>query len=152
MAYTTQEAREQILDDLRFAIEEITLASECLGLAYELVHGASADRLEEDLFMPVQSALGKAKRTQSGFAGRVGLTAPEPEAVEAGVSSQGPRLLVDRAAEACGEAARAIAELQDSMKPIEAGDAELRSGLAEVRDLVEAMPGRTREFVRVLGR
>jgi hypothetical protein len=152
VAYTTQEAREQILDDLGYAIEEITLASDCLGLAYELVHGGSADRLEEDLFRPVQSALGKAKRTQSGFATRVGMAVPALEAVEAGVSSQGARALVDRAGAASAEASRAIAELQDSMLPIEAGDAELRAGLAEVRDLVDGMSARTREFVRVLGR
>ena len=80
------------------------------------------------------------------------MAVPAPEALEPGVGSQGARALVDRASAASAAAARAIAELQDSMLPIEAGDAELRAGLAEVRELVEGMPARTREFVRVLGR
>jgi hypothetical protein len=38
------------------------------------------------------------------------------------------------------------------MRPVEVGDAELRAGLAEVRTLLDAMPERARELVRVLGR
>jgi hypothetical protein len=53
---------------------------------------------------------------------------------------------------ACAEASHTLAELQDSMMPIEAGDAELRSGIAEIRELVDGMPARAREFTRLLGR
>jgi hypothetical protein len=38
------------------------------------------------------------------------------------------------------------------MLPIEAGDAELRTGLAEVRDLLDDLPTRARAFLRTLGR
>jgi hypothetical protein len=38
------------------------------------------------------------------------------------------------------------------MAPVEVGDAELRAGLAEVRELLGEVPPRAREFVRTLGR
>jgi hypothetical protein len=38
------------------------------------------------------------------------------------------------------------------MLPIESGDAELRAGLAEVRALLEELPGTARQFLRILGR
>jgi hypothetical protein len=45
-----------------------------------------------------------------------------------------------------------IAELQDSMLPIESGDPELRQGLAEVRELLAELPLGARDFLRTLGR
>ena len=53
---------------------------------------------------------------------------------------------------AAGQADRGIAALQDSMLPVEAGDAPLRTGLSEVRELIEGLPARARELVRTLGR
>jgi hypothetical protein len=38
------------------------------------------------------------------------------------------------------------------MLPIESGDAELRAGLAEVRELLDELPGAARRFLRILGR
>jgi hypothetical protein len=38
------------------------------------------------------------------------------------------------------------------MLPIEVGDAELRAGLQEVRELLGEVRGRARELVRTLGR
>ena len=38
------------------------------------------------------------------------------------------------------------------MLPVESGDAELRSGLSEVRTLLAVLPGNAREFLRTLGR
>ncbi len=38
------------------------------------------------------------------------------------------------------------------MLPIESGDAELRAGLTEVRDLVAGLPERARALLRALGR
>ena len=55
-------------------------------------------------------------------------------------------------AEAAAGGDRRIAELQDSMLPIESGDGELRAGLAEVRELLKQVPGAAREFLRTLGR
>jgi hypothetical protein len=38
------------------------------------------------------------------------------------------------------------------MLPIEAGDAELRAGLAETRELVDGVPAPARAFLSTLGR
>jgi hypothetical protein len=45
-----------------------------------------------------------------------------------------------------------IAELQDSMRPVEVGDAELRAGLADVRARLADLPERGRQLLRTLGR
>ena len=73
MAYTTAEARQQLLDDLAHAVDEIGVALAALGGAYELLDEHTADRLEEELFRPVQVAYGRAQRTHAGFAERHGL-------------------------------------------------------------------------------
>jgi len=149
---TALEAREQILADLAIAIEQIAIAAACLGAAYELLDELTADRLEAELFRPVQKAFGRAKRTHSQFAVRVGLPGYDFEAPSAGLPSQGVKSFVERAVEAAGHGGGTIADLQDSMLPIEAGDPELRVGLAEVRELLDQVPGRAREFLRTLGR
>ena len=51
-----------------------------------------------------------------------------------------------------GVADRTLADLQDSMLPIEAGDEELRAGLKAVREPLGEVPLRAREFLRGLGR
>jgi hypothetical protein len=149
---TAVEARQQILADLAIAIDQIALATACLGQAYELLDDATADRLEAELFRPVQKAFGRAKRAHSQFATQVGLPAQSFESPSAGLPSQGVKRFVERAVAASAEADHTIAGLQDSMLPIEVGDPELRAGLAEVRELVEEMPGRARGFLRTLGR
>ena len=152
MAYTNAEARSRILEDLANVIDDISLASACLGEAYEHLNGGSADRLETDLFRPISTAMARARRTQTGFADRMGLTAPALEEQSAGAPSRDVKLYIDRAVSACSEAGRTLAELQDSMMPIEAGDADLRAGLAEIREMIDGLPGRAREFTRTMGR
>jgi hypothetical protein len=149
---TALEAREQILADLAIAIEQIAIAAACLGAAYELLDELTADRLEAELFRPVQKAFGRAKRTHSQFAARVALPGYDFEAPSAGLPSQGVKSFVERAVGAAGAGGGTVADLQDSMLPIEAGDPELRVGLAEVRELLDQVPGRAREFLRTLGR
>jgi len=149
---TALEAREQILADLAIAIEQIAIAAACLGAAYELLDELTADRLEAELFRPVQKAFGRAKRTHSQFAVRMGLPGYDFEAPSAGLPSQGVKSFVERAVGAAGAGGGTVADLQDSMLPIEAGDPELRVGLAEVRELLDQVPGRAREFLRTLGR
>jgi len=149
---TALEAREQILADLAIAIEQIAIAAACLGAAYELLDELTADRLEAELFRPVQKAFGRAKRTHSQFAARVALPGYDLEAPSAGLPSQGVKSFVERAVGAAGAGGGTVADLQDSMLPIEAGDPELRVGLAEVRELLDQVPGRAREFLRTLGR
>jgi len=38
------------------------------------------------------------------------------------------------------------------MLPIESGDAELRAGLSDVRELLDPVPAVARQFLRTLGR
>ncbi len=154
MAFTTLEAREQILDDLAAATGRIELASICLTEAYERLDVGTADRLEDELYRPLQRALGRAKRTHSGFAERVGLAGRErgPEPEPPSLRRESVRAIIERAVAAGAEAGRRIGELQDSMLPIEAGDAELRAGLAEVRELLVVLSDRAPRFLRTLGR
>jgi hypothetical protein len=152
MAYITAEARQQLLDDLAGAIEALGDALAALGAAYELLDDQTADRVEEQLFRPVQSAFGRAQRTHAGFAERYGLPVRAFGQGKAGPVSQGARALLDRAVEAVDDADLSLVELQDSMMPVEVGDPELRAGLAEVRGLVEDIRGRARNVLRTLGR
>jgi hypothetical protein len=152
VAITTVEARGQILDELAGATIQISFAVSCLGAAYEVLDEVTADRLESELFRPAQRALARAKRAGSGFAGRYGLIATSREAPSPGLPSQGVKVFVERAITASLEASRRIAELQDSMLPIEAGDPELRSALAETRELVDGLAGPARQFLSTLGR
>jgi hypothetical protein len=152
MAYITREARQRLLDDFAQAIEEIGAALAALGGAYELLDERMADRLEEELFRPIQVAYGRAQRTHAGFAERYGLQGRKFAPATPGVASQGVKSFLETAVEAVGEADAILAEIQDSMMPVEVGDPELRAGLAEVRELVGDLRGRARELVRTLGR
>jgi hypothetical protein len=152
MAYTTTEARQELLDVLARAANELGLASACLAEAYEQLDEDSGDRLEEDCFRPVQIAYGRAKRAHTEFADRHGLQPAVFEQQPTGLPSQGAAALIERAAEAVGAADRTVAGLQDSMLPIEAGDQELRAGLTSIREPLGSPPAKARQFLRGLGR
>ena len=152
MAYVTNEARQDLLDGIADAIDEIGEALAALGAAYEQLDEHTADRLEAELFRPIQVAYGRAQRTHAGFAERYGLPGRTFLPGTPGVASQGVKSFLETAVDAVADADIVLAELQDSMRPVEVGDAELRAGLAEVRELVGALRGRARELVRTLGR
>ena len=152
MAYSTVEARRHLLDDLAQAVDEAGAALGALGDAYELVDEASGDRLEAELFRPVQVVYARMQRTHAGFAERHGLPARAFEPPAAARPSAGARELLETALEALEEADHLLAEIQDSMMPVEVGDAELRAGLADARERVGPLPGRARDLLRVLGR
>ena len=101
---------------------------------------------------PLQRAYGRAQRTHAGFAERHGLPTRTFAPGAGGAPSRGVRGFVDDATAAVTEADARIAEMQDSLRPVEVGDAELRAGLSEVRRLIADVPARARAFVRVLGR
>jgi hypothetical protein len=152
MTYTTWEARQELLDTVAQAVNELGLASACLAEAYEQLDEQNGDRLEQECFRPVQMAYGRAKRTHSEFAGRHGFRAAAFKEQPAGLPSQGAAAFVARAVEAAGAADQTLAGLQDSMLPVEAGDEELRAGLKSVREPLGGLPGKAREFLRGLGR
>src|SRR5437588_2278978 len=152
MSYTNLEARQQMLDALAAATEQLARAVASLSAAYEQMDEQQADVLEARLFRPVQHAYGRAQRTHAGFADRHRMerrafTAPIPEAPSTGV-----RGYIEHAMDAVGAAEQELVKLQDSLMPIEFGDPELRAGLTEVRQLIAPLPLRARELVRVLGR
>jgi hypothetical protein len=152
MVQTTAEARRQLLDTLGEATEELAFALASLGAAYEQLDDIRADELEESLFRPVQLAYGRARRAYTGFAARHGLPGREFETPSAGLPSTGAKGFIDNAVGAVSRADGALATLQDSLLPVEVGDAELRAALAELRELVGGTAKRARELVRVIGR
>ena len=152
MAYTTADARQQLLDTLAEVIEEIGFGLASLGEAYEQLDEQKADELEQELFRPVQMAYGRGKRIHAEFAARSGLPGRTFEPVFPGAPSRGVKGFLDSAVEAAGKADSVLATLQDSMLPVEVGDPELRAGLGEIRKLLGDVRGRAHRFVRTLGR
>ena len=152
MAYSTAEARQQLLDDLAHAIDELGVALAALGDAYEALDEQTADRMEEQLFRPVQVTYGRAQRTHAGFAERHGLPTRKWTPAQPGHPSQGVKGFLETAVAAVDECDAALADLQDTMLPVEVGDPELRAGLSEVRELVGHLRHDARELVRTLGR
>jgi hypothetical protein len=53
MAYTTSEARRELLDTVAQAANELGFASACLAEAYERLDEYNGDRLEAECFRPV---------------------------------------------------------------------------------------------------
>jgi hypothetical protein len=152
MPYATAEARQSLLETVAEAIEQLAVAIGALGDAYDQLDEQSAERMEEQLFRPIQLAYGRLQRTHANFAQRHALVARGFTPPPAGAPSTGAKALLERAAQAVADADRTLAELQDSMLPVEVGDAELRDGLREVRELLGPVGPRTRELVRVFGR
>lgn len=148
----TAEARQDLLDQIAEATDHLGRALAALGGAYELLDDAAADRLEEDLFRPVQLAYGRAKRTHSAFAGRYRLPTRTFAQPSPGAPSHGVKGFLEATVDAVDDADHVLVELQDSMMPVEVGDPELRAGLAEVREAVDHTRARAREFMRGFGR
>ena len=152
MAYTTAEGQQQLLDTLAEAIEGLGRAIAGLGIAYEELDESRGDELEQQLFRPVQAAYGRARRTHADFAERRGLpsrtfTQPPPPA-----AWHGARSLVQDAVDEAGTADDTLAELQDSLLPIEVGDPELRKGLSEVRETLGPLQHSGDDVIRMLWR
>ncbi len=152
MTYTTVEARQKVLGDMSIATEQIAVSMAALGEAYEQLDEHAADVLEEQLFRPVQHAYGRIQRTLNEFAARSGLPGRTFSAHSPGPQSQSVQALIERAVLASGEADQTIAELQDSMLPVEVGDTELRAGLAQAREALSTVPVRARALTRTVGR
>lgn len=152
MAYTSAQGREQLLDSLASAADRLGVALGLLSGAFELLDERSAERLEEELFRPVQLAYGRARRAHGDFAARHRMASRTFEPAPIGAPARGTSHLVQDAIGAVGEADRELGTLQDSMLPVEVGDAELRAELEQVRALIGPLGGRARELLRILGR
>ncbi|MHB1538089.1 MAG: hypothetical protein ACYCUM_09655 [Solirubrobacteraceae bacterium] len=148
MTYTSEEGRELLLETVLEATGEISGALQALGEAHELLAEHLGERLEDDLFRPLQRAYGVARRTCAKLGGD-----GEAEAFGArGAPSHGAKGFIETAVTGAVRADELLAELQDSMLPVEVGDVELRANLSTVRELLSSLPGAARELVRVLGR
>jgi hypothetical protein len=153
VAYTNIEGREGLLNALAVCIDEIGTALACVSEAYEKVDDQTADRLEQELFGPVQRAYGRAKSTHSEFAGRHRLADRRfGQPVSAAPPSTRPGELIQQAATAAEAAEHSLVELQDDQALVEVGDVELRAGVAETRDAIGVIPGRAGALLRTLGR
>lgn len=152
MAYTSESARAQLLDQLAVAVDQLASALGALGEAYEEVDEHTADLLEQHMFRPVQGAYGRARRTHSEFAQRHHLSSRTFDAAPPGAHSGDPRVHLERAIDATERADQIVAEMQDSMLPVEVGDRELRDGLTETRELIASVPGYGRQLLRTIGR
>ncbi len=151
MAYTTEEGRIQILDDSAAAIEQLSVAVAALGEAYEHLDEDAGDRMETVLFRPLQGGYGQLKRAHSEFAQRVGLPGREfPPAMTP--HPDDPRASLEHAADAIQSADDLIAELQDTLLPVEVGDQELRGSLSGARSVIAPLPEACDNFIRTLGR
>jgi hypothetical protein len=152
MAYTTAEGRQELLDGFAEAIEHIGLALAALGAAYEQLDEHNADRLEAELFGPVQRAYGRAKSAYAQFAERHGMPSRTFATPSAGIPSTGAKGFIDSAVSDTTAADGALSALQDSSLPTEVGDVELRAALTDVREQLGGVRQRARELERTLGR
>jgi hypothetical protein len=152
MTYTAAEGRQQILDALAGAADAAGLALAELSEAYEHLDERSAERLEAMLFAPAQAAYGRAKRVHAEFAERFALESRRFETPGQVAPSTASAELIQRAVEAADRADAELGDLQDSMLPVEVGDAQLRAGVSEVRELLGRLRPAARELLRTLGR
>jgi hypothetical protein len=151
MSYVTTEARKELLVEVAEAIEEMSRSIAAIGEAYDAVDEAMADRIEAELFKPLQGAYASATRTYAAFASRHGL--PARRFVPASQPApHGVRDLVEAAIDDAAHAEQILADLQDSMAPVEVGDPDLRAGLADVRRRLGELPGQAERLLSVLGR
>ncbi len=151
MSYSTESGRQQILDEAAAAVDELGTALAVLGDAYEHLDEHAADRVEESVFRPMQAAYGQLLRTHAEFAARYGLPGRSFKAGDPGLPAD-VRAQLERVADAAQAVDDGLAELQDSLLPVEVGDAELRAGLSRTRTLIAAVPATCDEIVRTLGR
>jgi hypothetical protein len=152
MAYTSAEARQELVDALAEAIEHIGFALADLGAAYEQLDEHNAEKLETELFAPLKRAYGRAQSTHAKFADSHGLASRRFEAPLPGIPSTGVHAFIGSAVRSVAEADSALSELQDSSLPTEVGDTELRAGLTDVRELLGGVRPRARDLERTLGR
>jgi hypothetical protein len=152
VSYSSAEGRQQILADLAEAIDALAVAIAALGDAYEQLDERTADTLEAQLFRPLQLAYGRAQRGHAAFAQRARLEGRAFAPASAPAPTARASELIDEAVERILDADEIVAELQDSLLPVEVGDPEIRAELSGLREALDPLPRRARELTRTLGR
>lgn len=152
MAYSTAEAQAEMLDDIGTSADELAAALAALSEAYELLDEDAGDELERAVFGPVQAAYGRLRRTHTEFAHRHGLPERRFPAATPGTHTGDPRVYIERGLDAAQDAEQRLAELQDSLAPVEVGDTQLRAGLAQTRTLLGDVPASGDRLLRSFGR
>jgi hypothetical protein len=154
MTYSSDEGRRELLDATAEAADAIGVALAAAGEAYELMSETAAERLESELFAPLQAAYGRAKRGHAEFAARCQWPAQPfaPAAAPSVLPSAGAAGYLEAAIEQAERADDILSELQDSMLPVEVGDPELRAAIADVRTRLDVVPDAGRGLLRTLGR
>jgi hypothetical protein len=152
MSTSDQAARQQLLDGLAEAVDQLGQALAALGGAYELLDERQGDTVEAELFRPVQLAYGRAKRAHAEFARRHGLPGREFAMPEPGLPSTGVKGFVEHAVEAVERAEHELVMLQESSLALEVSDVEFRAGVTQVRQTIDGLGHRARAFVRTFGR
>jgi hypothetical protein len=152
MAFSSAAGRTQLLDVVAEAADRLAVALGLLSGAYELLDERSAERLEEQIFRPVQLAYGRLRRTHSEFAARYELPGRDFSPAPEGAPARGLKGLLEDALAAVTAADSELATLQDSMLPVEVGDPQVRAGIQEVRAGLGSVSGAARGFLRTFGR
>jgi hypothetical protein len=152
VTYDTAEARRELLQAVADATGHLGMALGWLTLAYERLDDATADELEEQLFGPVQKAYGRARRAHDGFAERFAISHDPIEIGEPHAGNRPAREMISHGVDECSHADALLSELQDSMRPVEVGDAQLRAGLTEVRAGIGHVRANARALLGHLGR
>jgi hypothetical protein len=152
MSFTAGAGRKQLLSVVAAAADRLGVALGLLSGAYELLDERAAERLEDEIFRPVQRAYGRLRRTHGEFAARYELPGRQFEPAPQGAPARGLQGLLDAAVAEVQAADGELGTLQDSMLPVEVGDPELRAGLQEVRTLLGGVSRASREMMRTFGR
>jgi hypothetical protein len=152
MTYVADQARQELLDTVADATGRLSAALAALTAAFDLLDDQTAERLEDELFRPLQGAYGRARRTANDFAARHRLPPVDFPAASPGHPSQGVAGFLEAAIESIEDADDVISELQDSMLPVEVGDPEVRAGLAELRTTLAGLPAAARRLGGLVGR
>ncbi len=152
MSFSNAAGRTQLLRVVGECADRLAVALGLLSGAYELLDERAAERLEDGLFRPVQAAYGRLRRTHSEFAARSGLHGRDFTPAPEGAPARGLQGLVESAVGEVLAADGELAALQDSMLPVEVGDAELRDGLQQVRLGLAGVSPAARQMLRTFGR
>jgi hypothetical protein len=151
VSYSTESGRQQILEDAAAAAYPLSSALAAVSEIFEQLDEPTADRMEAIVFKPLQGGYGQLRRTLTEFATRSKLDPPEFHEPPVALPS-GAHAVLEHIAEWAGEADQIIAELQDTLLPVEVGDPELRAGLSGTRTQIAPVPGAVVQLLRTLGR